>query len=103
MHVICGLGLPIRKILATRMPELKKFLFGYFVFNQSKNNAVLEPGIGHFLVFVGFETKAKDFKMCPRGQARHRGLHLWLSLKIIKIYNFRGPDVVFEIEHLWNS
>ena len=23
-----------------------------------------------------FEAKAKDFKMCPRGQERHRGLHL---------------------------
>ena len=41
--------------------------------------------------------------MCPRGQARHQGLHLWLSLKIIKIYNFRGLDVVFEIEYLWNG
>ena len=24
-----------------------------------------------------FEAKAKDFKMCPRGQGRPRGLHLW--------------------------
>ena len=29
----------------------------------------------------GFEAKDKDFKMCPRGQGRPRGLHLWwLSL-----------------------
>ena len=26
----------------------------------------------------GFEAKAKDFKMCRRGQGRPRGLHLWL-------------------------
>ena len=38
-----------------------------------KNNAVLEPRIGHFRGLVGFEAKAKDlsfeaknFKMCPR-------------------------------------
>ena len=24
-----------------------------------------------------FEAKAKDFKICPRGQGRSRGLHLW--------------------------
>ena len=27
--------------------------------------------------FRGLEAKAKDFKMCPRGQGRPRGLHLW--------------------------
>ena len=47
------------------------FLFGYFRFNQSKNNAVLEPRTGNFCGIVGFEVKdlsfeAKDFKMCPR-------------------------------------
>ena len=26
--------------------------------------------------FRGLEAKAKDFKMCPRGQGRPRGLHL---------------------------
>ena len=26
---------------------------------------------------AGFKAKAKDFKMCPRGQGRPRGLHLW--------------------------
>ena len=62
-------------------------MFGYFPFNQSKNNAVLEPRKGHFRGLVGFEakakdlsfeakTKAKDFKMCPRGQKRPRGPHL---------------------------
>ena len=28
--------------------------------------------------FRGIEAKAEDFKMCPRGQGRPRGLHLWL-------------------------
>ena len=43
------------------------------VFNQSKNNAVLEPRTAQFRRLVGFEakdlsfeTKAKDFKACPR-------------------------------------
>ena len=50
------------------------FIFGYFLFNQSKNYAVLEPMTGHFRGLVGFEVKAKDlsfkakdFKMCPGG------------------------------------
>ena len=34
----------------------------------------------------GFEVKAKDFKMCPRGrprgQGRPRGLHLWSEVQI---------------------
>ena len=40
------------------------------VFQQiydSKSSAVLGQGQGNFRRFVGFETKAKDFKMCPRG------------------------------------
>ena len=51
----------------------------FFLFNQSKNNAVLEPRTGHFPGLVGFEAKAKpkDLKMFPRGQGRPRGLHLW--------------------------
>ena len=62
-------------------------MLGYFPFNLSKNNAVLEPSTGHFRGVVRFEAKAKDlrfetkgFKMCsrgrPRGQGRPRGLHL---------------------------
>ena len=42
-----------------------------------KNNAVLEPRIGHFRGLEGFEAKAKNFKTCPRGQERPRGLHFW--------------------------
>ena len=26
-----------------------------------------------------------------------------LPIKIIKTYNIRGPDVVFEVEYLWND
>ena len=53
-------------------------------FNNSKNSAVLEPRTGQFSRTWGleakdltFEAKAKDFKICPRGQGRPRGLHLW--------------------------
>ena len=55
-------------------------------FNGSKNSVVLEPRTGQFSRTGGFEAKAKDltfeakakdFKMCPRGQGRPRGLHLW--------------------------
>ena len=50
-------------------------------FQRFKNSAVLEPRAGQFSRTWGFETKAKDFKMCPRGrsrgQERPRGLHLW--------------------------
>ena len=49
-------------------------------FNGSKISAVLEPRTRQFLRTWGFEAKAKDFKMCPRGrprgQGRPRGLHL---------------------------
>ena len=56
-----------------------KFSLVIFLFNESKNNAVLDPRTGHFRGLVGFEAKdltfeakdlsfkAKDFKMCPRG------------------------------------
>ena len=33
--------------------------------------------------FRGLEAKAKDFKMCPRGQGRPRGLHLWNSMLLL--------------------
>ena len=53
-----------------------------FLFNQSKNNAVLLPRIGHFRelqVFeaknLSFEAKTKDLKMCPRGEERPRRIH----------------------------
>ena len=52
------------------------FMFGHFSFNQSKTNAVLEPRTEHFRELVGLDAKTKDFKMCPRGQGRPRGLHI---------------------------
>ena len=59
-------------------------LFGYFLFDQSKNIAVLKPRAGYLrsLLFfkakdLSFQAKAKDFKMCPRGQEPPRRLHLW--------------------------
>ena len=58
-------------------------LFGFLFFNQSKSNAVLEPRTGNFRGLasleakdLSFEVKAKDIKVCPRGQGRSRELHL---------------------------
>ena len=48
--------------------------------NNSKSSAVLEPRTGQFSRTGGFEGMAKDFKMCPRGQGRPRGLHLWQAV-----------------------
>ena len=48
-----------------RLSDMLPFVW-FFLFNQSKKNAVFEP-IGHFQGLVGFEAKAKtkDLKMCP--------------------------------------
>ena len=46
-------------------------------FNGSKNSAVLELRTGQFLRTWGF--KAKDSKMCPRGQGRPWWLHFCCS------------------------
>ena len=43
-----------------------------FLFNQPKNNAVLEPRKEHIRGLVGFEARAKEGR--PRGQGRRRGL-----------------------------
>ena len=58
-------------------------------FNNSKNSAVLEPRTGQFSRTWGleakdltFEAKAKDFKMCPRGQGRPQGLYLCYSVLV---------------------
>ena len=79
LHVIRGLGPPVKNpgYMCTRIQKI--FMFGNFPFTQSKNNAVLEPRTGHFRGLVRFETKtkaedlnfeAKDFKMCPQGHPR---------------------------------
>ena len=36
-------------------------------FYDSKNSAVFDREQGNFRTFVGFEAKAKDFKIRPRG------------------------------------
>ena len=61
----------------------------FFLFNQSKTNAVLELWTRHYRGLVGFEAKdqnlnfeAKDFKKCSRGQERPRGLHQTRSCTI---------------------
>ena len=36
--------------------------------------------------FRGLEAKAKDFKMCPRGQGRPRGLHLCHLYRTVLVY-----------------
>ena len=43
----------------------------------------------------GFEAKAKDFKMCPRGQGRPRGLHLWLLACISVLRNVWPTTGIF--------
>ena len=50
-------------------------------FNGAKNSAV-------FLRTGGFEAKANDFKMCPRGQRRPRELHLCLEYKPNQVFYY---------------
>ena len=62
--------------------RLLKFFFRRSTKCQTfKKRAVLEPRTGQFSRTWGLEAKdltfeAKDFKMCPRGHGRPRGLHL---------------------------
>ena len=78
----------IFQAISTKKRFLKNFSSAPQNFNNSKNTAVLEPRTGQFSRTWGleakdltFEAKAKDFKMCPRGQGRSRGLHLWWEPK----------------------
>ena len=66
------------------LEETKKKVFADFPqgfwrfpkkFQRFKNSAVFETRTGQFSRTWGFEAKAKDFKMCPRGRGRRRGLH----------------------------
>ena len=75
----------IFQAISTKKRFLKNFSSAPQNFNNSKNSAVLEPRTGQFSRTSGleakakdltFEAKAKDFKICPRGQGRPRGLHL---------------------------
>ena len=81
-------------------------MFGYFPFLSIKTSAVLEPRTGRFRGFAGFEYKAKDFKMCPRGQRRPQRPHLltivtYCTLKKKRMYEIRGP--AFEIGYYLNN
>ena len=78
----------IFQAISTKKRFLKNFSSAPQKFNNSKNTAVLEPRTGQFSRTRGLEAKAKDltfeakakakdFKICPRGQGRPRGLHLW--------------------------
>ena len=76
----------IFQAISTKKRFPKKFLSASQNFNNSKNSAVLEPRTGQFSRTWGLEAKAKDltfeakdFKICPRGQGRPRGLHLCQS------------------------
>ena len=85
----------IFQAISTKKRFPKNFSSAPQNFNNSKNSAVLEPRTGQFSRTWGleakakdltFEAKAKDFKMCPRGQGRSRsqgrprGLHLWYRI-----------------------
>ena len=81
----------IFQAISTKKRFPKNFSSAPQNFNNSKNSAVLEPRTGQFLRTLHFEAKAKDltfeakakvkdFKMCPRGQGRPRGLHLCESI-----------------------
>ena len=65
----------IFQAISTKKRFPKNFSSAPQNFTISKNSAVLEPRTGQFLRTRGleakdltFEAKAKDFKMCPRGQ-----------------------------------
>ena len=49
------------------------FCLVIFLFIQSRNNAVLKAGDRTFSRTLGFEAKAKDFKMSPRGRSQGQG------------------------------
>ena len=68
-----------------RSSQIFREVSGVFQLDFHSTKIVLSSSRGHrnFRGLVGFEAKdltfeAKDFKMCPRGQGRFRGLHLCL-------------------------
>ena len=65
--------------------------FGYANASIEENKKGVRKFSARFLAFskkistiqkIVFEAKAKDFKMCPRGQGRPRGHHLWLRIRL---------------------
>ena len=76
----------IFQAISTKKRFPKNFSGPQQKFNNSQNSAILELRTGQFSRIWGlkakdltFEVKAKDFQMCPRGQGRPRGLHLWYT------------------------
>ena len=65
------------------------FCLVIFLFNQSKNNAVLKPRKEHFRGLVGFEVQAKEG---PRGQGRPGGLPTLVD----SVKQERDPEVFIE-------
>ena len=68
-----------KKQLIDILSDMLSFIC-YFLFNQSQNNAALEPRTGHFRGLVRFEakakdlSKAKDLKMFPQGRPRSQNV-----------------------------
>ena len=90
----------------------KNFFSRSTKFYPFKNNAVLKPRTGQFSRTWGFVAKAKNFKMCPRGQGRPQGLHLWwvgtlsiLTLSVFEVSSILGfvQFGIFSIRVLSNS
>ena len=117
----------IFQAISTKKRFPKNFSAAPQNFNFPKNSAVLEPRTGQFSRTWGLEAKAKDltfeakakakdFKICPRGQGRPRGLHLWLfthsfyrhnHAKVSKVIRpgapraKRGPGAFSNITDFW--
>ena len=82
----------LQKRKTKRSSQIFRKVSGVFQqnFNGSKNSALIESRAGLFSRTWGFEAKdltfeAKDFKMCPRGQGRPRGLHRWFHSSFIRV------------------
>ena len=92
-----------------RSSQIFRKVYGVFQqnFHGSKNSADLEPRTGQFSRIWGqakdltFKAEAKDFKMCPRGQGRPRGLHLWLEPLSI-FFKFIPTSWSPAYHHLWH-
>ena len=69
---------PLKNVFQKIFQALHKLLtFQKIVLSSSRGQANFR-GLEAKAKDLTFEAKAKDFKMCPRGQGRPRGLHLWL-------------------------
>ena len=83
-----ALPLPIKNPGCVFARIQETFMSGSFPFNQSKNNAVLEPRTGHFQGLVGFEVKTKE--LCGQDQsqgiqnASSRTPPLMMTIQLIK-------------------